>query len=181
QHIGKGITEEQRKRWVWALSAAADEAGLPTDAEFRAAFTAYLEWGSRLAIENSTPGALPPEGLPVPRWWWVCDATPGARISALERMKAAQEGAQMPGEAGEPVLPGEDEEISFAEHIKALFRPTDRQAMKFAFDLWAYEDVKEHGAAILARLRNGSMPCDGGWPAERISAFERWVESGCPE
>ncbi|HJZ78356.1 MAG TPA: hypothetical protein VKE51_41800, partial [Vicinamibacterales bacterium] len=59
------------------------EAGLPRDPEWRAAFVAYLEWGSRLAVENSQPGARPPAHMPVPRWWWVCDATPGSRVSAL--------------------------------------------------------------------------------------------------
>jgi len=31
-----------------------EDAGLPADAEFRAAFVAYVEWGSRIAVENST-------------------------------------------------------------------------------------------------------------------------------
>jgi hypothetical protein len=57
----------------------------------------------------------------------------------------------------------------------------DRESMKFAFDLWAYEDVKKHGAAILSRLKAGTMPCDGAWPAERVAVFERWIGSGMPE
>ena len=65
------------------LAQSADDAGLPTDPEFRAAFLAYIEWGSRIAVENSTSGANPPPHMPVPRWWWVCDATPGSRLSAL--------------------------------------------------------------------------------------------------
>jgi hypothetical protein len=27
----------------------------------------------------------------------------------------------------------------------------------------------------------GTMPCDGAWPADKISVFERWVESGALE
>jgi hypothetical protein len=50
--------------------------------------------------------------------------------------------------------------------------------MLFAFDLWFYDDVREHADAILARLRNGSMPCDGAWPPEQIDVFARWVETG---
>jgi hypothetical protein len=50
--------------------------------------------------------------------------------------------------------------------------------MTFVFDLWAYDDVRQHARAILERLRNGSMPCDGVWPAERIEAFERWATTG---
>ena len=53
--------------------------------------------------------------------------------------------------------------------------------MSFAFDLWSYADVSEHATAILRQLSNGSMPCDGAWPAERVAAFERWVKAGTPE
>jgi hypothetical protein len=47
--------------------------------------------------------------------------------------------------------------------------------MSFAFDLWSYDDVKAHAAGILDRLRNGSMPCDGAWPPDRVEVFERWT------
>jgi hypothetical protein len=83
QRLGKAIREEQRARWVELLLKSSEEAGLPVDAEFRAAFVAYLEWGSRIGLESSQPGAHPPPHMPVPRWWWVCDATPGRRVSAL--------------------------------------------------------------------------------------------------
>ena len=56
QHAGRALTEEQRARWVQLLCTSADDAQLPTDPEFRAAFVAYLEWGSRIALENSQPG-----------------------------------------------------------------------------------------------------------------------------
>ena len=69
-HLHKGITEPQRRRWVNLIQDAADEAGLPTDAEFRSAFLAYVEWGTRLALANSQPGAAPPPKAPVPRWGW---------------------------------------------------------------------------------------------------------------
>jgi truncated hemoglobin YjbI len=49
---------------------AADEAGLPDDPEFRAAFLGYIEWGTRLARQNSQPGADVPRRAPVPRWGW---------------------------------------------------------------------------------------------------------------
>jgi hemoglobin len=69
-HLGKAITEPQRRRWVNLLLDAADEVGLPDDPEFRAAFVGYLEWGTRLALANSRPGATPPEEAPVPHWGW---------------------------------------------------------------------------------------------------------------
>lgn len=70
KHLGKAITEKQRRRWVSLIQDAADEAGLPTDPEFRAAFVGYLEWGSRLAVSNSQPDAEPVTEAPVPRWGW---------------------------------------------------------------------------------------------------------------
>jgi hypothetical protein len=72
-------------------------------------------------------------------------------------------------------FPDPGQPVSFAAHIKPLFRPHDRESMSFAFDLWSYEDVKAHAADILARLRNGSMPCDGAWPEDRVEVFERWT------
>jgi hemoglobin len=70
RHRGLGITEPQRARWVQLIGAAADEAGLPDDPEFRSAFMAYVEWGTRIALANSQPGATPPPNAPVPRWGW---------------------------------------------------------------------------------------------------------------
>ncbi len=70
EHLGRAITEPQRRRWVNLLMDAADEVGLPGDPEFRAAFASYIEWGTRLAVTNSQPGAEPPLEAPVPRWGW---------------------------------------------------------------------------------------------------------------
>jgi hemoglobin len=70
KHHNLGLKEEQRVRWVQLIASSADEAGLPTDPEFRSAFIAYLEWGTRIAISNSQPGATPPPQAPVPRWGW---------------------------------------------------------------------------------------------------------------
>ncbi len=171
QHLGKHLTEEQRARWARLLGEAAGEACLPADAEFRAAFVAYIEWGSRLAVENSTLESHPPVNMPVPHWDWVCNATPWSRISAL---------APQPQEEKTVPLPAADEPLHFEAHIKPLFRPMDHQSMKFAFDLWAYKDVTEHADGILARLRAGTMPCDGAWPAEKVDVFARWVAAGKP-
>jgi hypothetical protein len=68
--------------------------------------------------------------------------------------------------------------VGFQEQIKPLFRERDRGAMKFAFDLWDYDDVSAHASEILSRLRAGSMPCDGAWPADRVDTFQRWVVTG---
>ena len=47
-----------------------------------------------------------------------------------------------------------------------------------AFDLWSHRDVQAHQDAILGRLRDGTMPCDGAWPAEHVTVFQRWIASG---
>lgn len=70
KHLGRAITEEQRRRWLNLIMDAADEVALPDDPEFRAAFVSYLEWGTRLAVQNSAPDATPFHGAPVPKWGW---------------------------------------------------------------------------------------------------------------
>jgi hemoglobin len=69
-HLQRSLTEEQRAQWVRLLCSTADEVGLPSDPEFRSAFVGYLEWGSRLAVINSQPGASPSLHEPMPRWGW---------------------------------------------------------------------------------------------------------------
>jgi hypothetical protein len=71
-----------------------------------------------------------------------------------------------------------DATLSFERDIKPLFREKDRTSMSKAFDLWSATDVAAHGAAIADRLRDGSMPCDGAWPAEQIQTFAKWLETG---
>jgi CDGSH-type Zn-finger protein/truncated hemoglobin YjbI len=171
QHLGKGLTEDQRSRWVTLLLTSAREAGLPNDAEFRSAFEAYIEWGSRLAVENSQAGAKPPGHMPMPRWDWNTAAgPPGSRISAL---------APPPEESRPEIeLPAAGAPVSFEAHVKPLFRPSDRRSMQFAFDLWSYDDVSAHADAILERLRAGTMPCDGAWPGAQVDVFQRWTDNG---
>ena len=70
KHRGLAITGGQRLRFVTLLSRAVDIANLPDDPEFRAAIMGYAEWGTRLAVQNSAPGAAPVEHAPVPRWGW---------------------------------------------------------------------------------------------------------------
>lgn len=62
-----------------------------------------------------------------------------------------------------------------------LFRENpDRAAMLAVarFDLHRYEDVRDRAAAIVARLDDGTIPCDGSWPPDRIATFRRWIEDG---
>ena len=70
KHRGLAISPEQRFRFASLMSLAADDAGLPDDPDFRSAFVAYVEWGTRLAKHNSQPDAEVFEHAPVPRWGW---------------------------------------------------------------------------------------------------------------
>lgn len=71
KHMGRHLTQEQRRAWVALMLATADEVGMPDDPEFRAAFVGYLEWGTRLAVINSAAGVPEPEGEPpMPVWGW---------------------------------------------------------------------------------------------------------------
>jgi CDGSH-type Zn-finger protein/truncated hemoglobin YjbI len=170
QHLGKGLTEDMRARWVQLICQSADEAGLPSDPEFQAAFRSYIEWGSRIALENSQSGAKPPPHMPMPRWSWVSDATPGSRVSALASDDQTEQATIE--------LPSAEEPVGFEQHIKPLFRERDRTSMKFAFDLWSYDDVRGNAEDILERVKAGTMPCDGAWPRDWVAAFERWTQGG---
>ena len=70
------------------------------------------------------------------------------------------------------------EPVGFEIDVKPLFRERDRSSMEFAFDLWSYDDVSQNAEVILSRLRDGTMPCDGAWPPERVETFERWISAG---
>jgi CDGSH-type Zn-finger protein/truncated hemoglobin YjbI len=166
---GRGFTEDQRARWVTLASRAADEAGLPADPEFRAAFTSYLDWSSRVAATQPADGTA--AGGSLPRWDWGPAGPPAETPVPASTTTDDQ---------SPPALPGPGQTVSFEAHIKPLFREHDRQSMTFAFDLWSYADVKAHAAGILERLVNGTMPCDGAWPPEKIEVFQRWTESASP-
>ena len=71
-----------------------------------------------------------------------------------------------------------DGELTFAEDIKPLFRPKDRESMMTAFDLFDYEDVAQHADAILGSLRSGEMPCDGAWSEDQVDKLQRWIDQG---
>jgi hemoglobin len=70
-HVGKSLTEPQRRRWMQLLLDSADAVGLADDPEFRSALVGYLEWGSRLAVLNSASPENPiGPGEPMPSWGW---------------------------------------------------------------------------------------------------------------
>ncbi|MCZ0978267.1 group II truncated hemoglobin [Streptomyces diastatochromogenes] len=70
-HLGLGITEEQRLRWM-ELMAVAVEKELPDDALLRRRVMEYFDWGTRIAedVSASAPGTDLGEPGPTPRWGW---------------------------------------------------------------------------------------------------------------
>jgi hypothetical protein len=77
-------------------------------------------------------------------------------------------------------MSSEDQPLGFEQQIRPLFRAHDRESMERAFDLWSYDDVVSNADKILQKLDDGSMPCDGPWPAEQVAIFRRWVQAEKP-
>jgi hemoglobin len=71
RHVGKHLTEQQRQQWVRLLVESVDEIQVPADPEFRSAFVAYIEWGTRIAVMNSNTDqpTIKPDA-PMPKWGW---------------------------------------------------------------------------------------------------------------
>lgn len=71
KHLGRHLTELQRRRWIELILDTADSVGMPDDPEFRSALVGYLEWGSRLAVINSNADSIQEElDAPMPTWGW---------------------------------------------------------------------------------------------------------------
>jgi hemoglobin len=71
KHLAKHLTQQHRKRWMDLLLETADELTLPDDPEFRSAFLAYLEWGTRIAVINSNLDEVNEDpAVPMPKWGW---------------------------------------------------------------------------------------------------------------
>ena len=69
------ISEEQRQRFVRLYMEALDESDLPGDEEFREAVRSHVEFGSKVAMQNShaeSEDQLHPL-REVPRWTWPGD------------------------------------------------------------------------------------------------------------
>ena len=69
-------------------------------------------------------------------------------------------------------------EVGFERDIRPLFRDEDVKAMSFALNLASYDDVRQHAEPIYEKLADGSMPCDGAWPADQVRRFRAWIDAG---
>jgi hemoglobin len=84
KHLGRHLTEAQRRRWVALIMDSADEVGLPDDAEFRSAFAAKLEWGTRIAVLNSAGDENPVQPADhIPRFGWGSVRGPYAIVGSI--------------------------------------------------------------------------------------------------
>lgn len=68
----------------------------------------------------------------------------------------------------------------FAADIMPLFRSQDVAVMQAigGFNLHDYDSVKAAAPKILARLSDGTMPCDGAWPKSDVGLFRSWIDTG---
>lgn len=69
-HLNRHLSEPMRRRWINLLLDCYTDLNLPADPEFASSLISYLEWGTRLAVINSQPGATVSEHAPMPEWGW---------------------------------------------------------------------------------------------------------------
>ena len=70
-HSGNGDMSDLGRRFVECFLAAAEDAGLPRDAAFRAVLRGYMEWAVRaIALSHPDSAADVPDHLDIPRWGW---------------------------------------------------------------------------------------------------------------
>jgi hemoglobin len=75
-HCGNGDMGDLPQRFYDCFVAALDDAGLPDDAEFRAALQAYMRWAVDNVMAYSAVDTVVPAGLAMPRWGWDGLQTP---------------------------------------------------------------------------------------------------------
>jgi hemoglobin len=70
KHFARHLTEAHRRQWVNLLVDTANEINLAPDPEFRSALMAYVEWGTRIAVQTSQSEPYAVEQEPMPKWGW---------------------------------------------------------------------------------------------------------------
>ena len=69
-HAGHGTPEEWGDRFEACFLQAMDDAGLPTDPDFRTAMREYIHWATREVNTVGPVGARVEPDQPMPRWSW---------------------------------------------------------------------------------------------------------------
>jgi hemoglobin len=79
-HAGNGDMTDLGRRFVACFVAAADDAGLPEDPEFRATLRSYMEWAVSQVLVFGPPESIVPQHLQMPHWSWdgLVDGEPSA-------------------------------------------------------------------------------------------------------
>lgn len=70
RHANLDISEQQRLAFVACAGRAISVVIPPSEESARAAIQSYIEWGTRVAVENAKPGHVPDPTAGVPRWDW---------------------------------------------------------------------------------------------------------------
>ena len=69
-HAGNGDMSDLGRRFVECFDAAAKDARLPDNADFRQALHDYMEWAVEQVVAYPGDPATVPAHLPMPRWSW---------------------------------------------------------------------------------------------------------------
>lgn len=70
-HAGNHMQSDMGDRFVSCFMAAADDAELPADPDFRAVLRRYMEWAvAQMYRYNEADPSIVPSTLSVPRWSW---------------------------------------------------------------------------------------------------------------
>lgn len=69
-HAGQGPMDDLGRRFVECFVLAADDAGLPADAELRSTLRAYMVWAVAEVLSYGPADSVVEELLPTPRWSW---------------------------------------------------------------------------------------------------------------
>jgi hemoglobin len=69
-HARQGSGDDYGTRFVACFVQAADDAGLPDDARFRAGLRDYMEWAVEQVLAVSPHDSRVAEHLPMPHWGW---------------------------------------------------------------------------------------------------------------
>ena len=69
-HAGNGDMSDLGRRFVACFVLAADDAGLPTDPQFRAVLRDYMQWAVDEVLRYPDGAARIRSDQPMPRWSW---------------------------------------------------------------------------------------------------------------
>jgi len=69
-NAGGDVDADLGDRFLACFVRAMDDAGLPDDADLRAALRSYMEWATDEVMSYTPEGSVVAPDLPMPRWSW---------------------------------------------------------------------------------------------------------------